>query len=415
MQENEAGDEIQALTARYVFPAVGPPIANGVVTFQKGRIIDVGPGDVKRALDLGNVAIMPGLVNAHVHLEFSSLRATLGYRGISLVEWIGLAISSRGEQTSGRSIEQGLLESRSLGTTSLGDIVQEGWPVDQIERANLDVTVFQELIAPTTDRIDAALQLARRHIATGKTAGTWRPGLSPHAPYSVHPDLLDEVVAISADERVPLAFHLAESREELQWLRDGSGPFREFLDRIGALNPTTSEGGRRPLDFLRTLDGAHRALIVHGNYLDGQEIAFLAEQADRMAVVYCPRTHAWFDHRPYPLTEMLAAGVHVALGTDSRASAPDLSMLAEMRQTAKSHPAIGGDMILQLATLRAAEALGRDAELGSLESGKAADFAVVRLPDHDATDPHALLFESDGPIAETWIAGRRVFSDTDFL
>ena len=124
--------------------------------------------------------------------------------------------------------------------------------------------------------------------------------------------------------------------------------------------------------------------MIHGNYLDDEEIGLLAAGAARMAAVYCPRSHDWFAHRAYPLQKMLAAGDLVALGTDGRGSSPDLSILAEMRFAARCHPAVGRGQILTMGTLAGARALGREREAGSLEPGKRADLAVVALPDRDA-------------------------------
>ncbi len=116
--------------------------------------------------------------------------------------------------------------------------------------------------------------------------------------------------------------HLAESREELELLRHGTGPLRALLEELGARDAALFRPGTRPLEYLRLLAQAHRALVIHGNYLDDEEIGFLGTNAERMAVVYCPRSHAWFGHSPYPLEKMLAAGVAAALGTDGEARRP---------------------------------------------------------------------------------------------
>ena len=127
---------------------------------------------------------------------------------------------------------------------------------------------------------------------------------------------------------------------------------------------------------------APRALVIHGNYLDDEEIDFLAAHAGRMAVVYCPRTHAWFDHPPLSVGEdAVRPGSAVALGTDSRASSPDLSVLAEMRAPRPGTLPWRPRVVLQLGTSRAAAALGYEQEMGSLEPGKLANLAVVALPD----------------------------------
>ncbi len=176
----------------------------------------------------------------------------------------------------------------------------------------------------------------------------------------------------------------------------------------GAWDPTARPHGARPLDELRVLSLAHRALVVHGNYLDDEEIDFLGRQRRQMAVVYCPRTHAWFGHSPYPLEKLLAAGAIVALGTDSRASAPDLSLLAEIRQVAREFPAMGRAAILDLGTRGSARALGLDSRIGTLESGKWANLAVVALPEYAAADPHELILDAAGPVVATWVRGNRI-------
>ena len=133
--------------------------------------------------------------------------------------------------------------------------------------------------------------------------------------------------------------------------------------------------------------------MVHGNYLDAEEIGFLGDNAQRMSVVYCPRTHDWFAHRDYPLEKLLASGATVALGTDGRGSSPDLSLLAEMRFAAQKHPGVSLDVVLKMGTLFGARALGRETTIGSLVPGKQADLAIMALPDREAADPHELLFD----------------------
>jgi cytosine/adenosine deaminase-related metal-dependent hydrolase len=426
------------LRARYVFPVTGEPIPDGFVAVEGGRIVEVGRcgagvppahgSETKTGAgkmpalhkDLGNAAILPGLVNAHAHLDFSGLGAPLGRRGIGLSDWIRLAMDyrRRAADCSPASVAAGLDECLRCGVTTLGDIVQPDANVVRTRRvrttAGLNVVAFLELIAPTADRVAAALELAKSHldvVRTRRVRDVDVAGLGPHAPYSVHPELLDAVVELSATQAVPVTMHLAESREELEWLREGTGPLRTLLDELGAANgrgltapgnsrrlTAAGESGARPMDYLRRLASAHRTLVVHGNYLADDEIAFLGTQAARMAVVYCPRSHDWFAHRDYPLQEMLAAGVTVALGTDGRGSSPDLSLLGEMRFAARRHPDVGLDRILRMGTIVGAKALGQEDELGSLMPGKRADLAIVALPDRDAADPHELLFDSTEPV-----------------
>jgi aminodeoxyfutalosine deaminase len=430
------------LRARYVFPVTSPPIPNGVVTIDQGRIVAVGRKPAADEIqDLGNVAILPGMINAHTHLEFSDLPSPLGEPGMGFTDWIGRVVAHRRASAAMTrpSVEMGLQECVRLGVTTVGEIAQPGWSEAAFEHAGLDATVFLELIGPTAERVAGALDLARRHLVPlssremGMVTGAELPspianaphpdplpegegrqrvhaGLGPHAPYSVHFELLRRIVALSAEHRVPVAFHLAESRAEIELLRTGGGPFAGLLQALNAWDPSAIPPGIRPLDYLRLLAEADRALVIHGNYLDDQEIGLLAAHADRMTVVYCPRTHAWFGHPPDPLEKLLAAGASVALGTDSRASSPDLSVLAEMRAVAARHPNVPLDVVLQLGTIAAARALGRDGEVGSLEPGKWANLAVVALPDREADDPHELLFDSTEPVIRSYYRGASLSS-----
>jgi cytosine/adenosine deaminase-related metal-dependent hydrolase len=415
------------LRARYVFPVSAPPIRGGAVSIEGERIVAVGAEPAGGpVLDLGDAAILPGLVNAHTHLEFSRLEAPLGSPGIGFTDWLELVIDCR--RTCPPDVEalrQGANQSAACGTTLLGDIVQSGASYEPFLAGPVRSTVFLELIGPTRQRAEAVLQLAEdflrgrasrgaeSHPPTQKsrfsppTAANCRRGLSPHAPYSARWELLPKLAALSAEAEVPLAIHLAESPEELEFLATGRGPLREFLERRGAGEPGIVPRGARPLDYLHVLARAYRVLVVHGNYLDEEEIGFAAHRR-KMAVVYCPRSHSFFQHQAYRLAEMVQAGVCLALGSDSRASTADLSMLAEMRHAAQAHPHVPPRQILQMATINGACALGWSDLCGSLEPGKLADLVVVALSARRAKDPHELLVDGDLPILAVYRGGREI-------
>lgn len=353
---------------------------------------------------MGDAVLLPGLVNAHTHLEFSDLAAPLGTPGMRLPEWIRLVISQRkrGDRDAAAAIAAGLAESVAGGATAVGDIAT-AIPASKTSGQSLGlesgatVLSFQESIGFSAARVESALADAeRRYLASGLAAG-----LSPHAPYTVHPQLLSRIVSLAASHGAPVAMHLAESREELDLLARGSGGFRELLEERSMWDGAAIARGSRPIDYLRTLAEAPRAVAVHGNYLDAEEIAFIGQRRKRMSVAYCPRTHSYFQHEPYPLAAMLAAGVRVALGTDSRASNPDLSMLAELRFAARRHPEISPETWLRMATLDGAEALGLSASLGSLAVGKRADLAAVRCDGHD---PFAAVL-GEGDLMGAWKGG----------
>jgi cytosine/adenosine deaminase-related metal-dependent hydrolase len=398
--------------ARFVFPVAQPPIADGVVTIEGEQIAAVEPfSGQSNAVDLGNVAIVPGLVNAHTHLEFGGLERPLGEAGMPFPDWIREVLrfressaNSATDADAGDAIHSGLYESARSGVATIGDIVLQ-LPTSAIEPP-LERVAFVELRAPRASDVPAAMKLAR---AASNEHGV---GLSPHAPYTVHHELLTSAVELSKRRQCPLAMHLAESREELQYLRDGTGPFRELLAERGAWEAGAVPANSTPFDYLQRLARADRALVIHGNYLDDREIDFLAARADRMAVVYCARTHAYFKHAPYPLATMLDRGVSLALGTDSRASNPDLNLFEEIRFVARQH-GISPRTALQLGTFNGACALGIAQQAGSLASGKLANLAIFALPFQAAPDPHELLFDSGSFVVATLCRGRLAYGHSE--
>lgn len=395
------------LRARYVFPIGSGPIEHGLVTIEGGRIAAVGPVAPRGCPvhDLGDVALLPGLINAHTHLGLSDFDRPLGSPGIRLTDWISRLLAHRAGRPdpSVEAVARGLRECLAAGSTTIGEIALAGRPPGEFGRSPLRTVVFEELIAPTPDRVQPALELARRHI-DGRSGPCWRRGLSPHAPYSVRPELLSAVIERSVAAGVPVAMHLAESLEEIQLLATGRGPFRDMLESLGAWSPGLIPDPVQPIDYLRKLAAAPRALVIHGNYLNAAEWLFLAERRGQMSVVYCPRSHAHFEHAAYPLGKMLAAGVHVCLGTDSRASSPDLSLLAEIRFAAARHPDVSPAKLLELGTLAAAEALGLADELGSLQPGKRADLTAVALSQKPNPDPYTTLLGGGGAVG-LWLEG----------
>lgn len=409
---------IHALKARYIFPAISKPISDGMVAINGESIVEVGEHvSADHVIDLGNAAILPGLINAHTHLELSNTTKPLGSPSIGFSEWIRRVIDYRRQSVPADSsvIQKTLQECVRYGVTTVADIAQSTATIPDTESPLIDYTAFLELIAPTNNRVDKAIELAEQFLDTEHAKITknklqnYDQGLSPHSPYSVNLELLKNAVSISCKNKIPLAMHLAESLDEIQWLADGTGPMKELLIELGAYDASDIPSGRCALDYLKVLAQSHRTLIIHGNYLDDEEMAFLAQHSDRMSVVYCPRTHSYFNHQPYPLEKMLNAGVNVCLGTDSRASSPDLDLLAEIRHVARLFPALDPQLIMQLGTIQGAKALGKSCSIGSIDVGKEANLTVVPLPSHNTTNPYQLLFDYHEPAAQTWFRGKKIF------
>lgn len=372
-----------------------------MVTVAGNQIVSVGTkGTESTWIDLGNVAILPALVNAHTHLEFSLFDQPFGSPGQSFATWLQQVVAWRRQQPAvigqeSLALAKGLQECADCGVASIGEICTpmfaEIWGGNAREDSHVR---FLELLSLNPERVAPLGALAEEFTSVGDPPSlTLRAsrGLSPHAPYTVHPDILARAVQLSAERQFPVAMHLAESREELELLDSQTGPLVELLKSLAAWYPDSLSKGLRPLDYLQTLSRAQRSLVAHGNYLRADEIEFLAEHRESMSVVYCPRTNAHFDHDPYPLAALLQAGVRVAVGTDSRASNPDLSIWNELRFVREKYPQVDPASILKMGTLAGAEALGLGEQLGSITPGKAAALVTLDLPE-DNNDAAESIF-----------------------
>jgi aminodeoxyfutalosine deaminase len=414
------------LHARWILPLDTPPIQDGVVSMAHGRIVAVGRSAPisTPCLELGNAVLMPGMVNAHTHLEFSHRTCPLGVQGIDLPDWIRLVIAERTriESVAEERIASGLAESLRYGVTTVGEISTINWSPARAEQlyertaGRLPSMVqFEEVIGFSSVRADSVIKAleSRWSLAdNGSNQGPghgpdWRPGLSPHAPYTVHPRLVERLVDVSIRHNLPVAMHLAESTEELQLLQSGDGPLRDLLRERSMWDETAVARGSRPLDYLKRLALGPRSLVIHGNYLRPDEIEWMAQHHGTMSLVYCPRTHGYFQHAPYPLAEMLAKGVHVVLGTDSRGSNPDLSLVAEMREVVRKHPRVEAERIVRMGTLLSAEALGLEHAIGSITPGKWANLTAIPCS-ADCTDPYEAVVRGEKKPKATWLRGVQV-------
>lgn len=382
---------------------------NVTVHLGNGRLLGIESGITADAVELGSVAMIPGLVNAHTHLEFSLLSSPIVTTG-RFTDWIRSVVNYRQHLGSGdtaKAIRRGVAESIESGTTLIGDIATTGWITDDYDAARFAGVVFQELLGLGDARVEAQTELAQsisarsspmdidENPAVTRTAF----GLSPHAPYSVHPELLRAAVRLSKESARPLAMHLAETTAELELLAQGTGEFQELLTDFGIWRDHLF-GGKTPRDFLEILAECPRALIVHGNYLNDSDLQFLASHP-HMTLVYCPRTHAAFGHRRHPWRRLLELGGSVAIGTDSRASNPDLSLFAELQFLAATHPDVSHLDLLKLGT-RA----GRSALMGETADDQRADFCLVRWDSQLTPDPVRNLFADGNRVVGTVIAGQ---------
>ena len=297
--------------------------------------------------------------------------------------WVQGMLARRSQDTESDTgaIEAAITELRRAGTALVGDITNTLSTVDLLGRGPVSAVVFHELIgfAPT----DAAMA-ARRAVtdACGSvTAAHVRRGVAAHAPYSVAPSLFTAIQHQRTIHRLeaPLAVHLAESSEEIQFLRDGTGPWRELLERLGAWDPDWTPPRCGPVEFLARVGWLDSGVVVvHGVQLTMEELRRLAQQG--ISLVVCPRSNSWTGAGPAPVRRAVDAGIRLAVGTDSLASAPDLNLFAELAALRLLAPDIPAPILLTAATLGGARALGWAGTYGTIEPGKRSDLIAVALP-----------------------------------
>jgi cytosine/adenosine deaminase-related metal-dependent hydrolase len=234
------------------------------------------------------------------------------------------------------------------------------------ERLGADPSIVEERVADCL------------RFLQGREVTDWEKAISPHAPYSVHPMMLETLVDISIKAKAPLAMHVAESLSEIEWIENQSGPFADLLQMLGAFFPNELNH-YSVAKVIEQLSRAPRSLLIHGNYLKGFEIKLIAKNRGKMSVVFCPRTHQFFQHDEYPLADLLKAGIRVGLGTDSRASNPDLNLLREGQQVATLFTGMPPTKIVEMMTLDGAKALGCDEMYGSIEPGKSCRLVSIEL------------------------------------
>ena len=343
---------------------LGPSLEYHWINIADGKVesISASPAYLS-AQYLGDCSvILPGAVNAHAHLELSQLESPLDVPRRSMSDWVValLAFRRSASYDAGEGIRQALCRPEVLESTiAIADIV----PPDAMTSRDLlrfpHLCSFTELIAWRSNQIEEDFS----HTF----------GLSPHAPHTVCPALLGWAIG----RNVPLAMHLAETPEELQLLQHHTGPLLEMMRRADPdYEPKSVLLGKRPMEYLQLLSAAPSVFIIHGNYLDDEEIRFLASHRETMSVVYCPRSHAYFRHAPYPLQKMLDYGVRVLLGTDSLASVPNLSLVEEMQFVLKQHPTVSPEVVYRLGTSEGATALDLPKGFGNIQSGSPARFAI---------------------------------------
>jgi cytosine/adenosine deaminase-related metal-dependent hydrolase len=424
-------------TARWVLPITSPPLAHGAVAVTADRISAVGPLSEVRARfpeaalkDLGEAALLPGLINVHSHLELTVFRGRL--EEAQFQTWIAQLVRLKSERLTRddllASARWGCIEALRAGITTLADTADASAPLAALIESGQRGVVFQECFGPRPEQAaDSLAELKKKletyaqrlAVAGPKARARLRLGISPHAPYSVSAKLYEQAAAFALAQHLDVCVHAAESPDEAKLLRDGSGAFAAALRQRGIA--WEAPGCSTVTYFHRLGVLAAAPLLIHGVTLDGEDIALLATHGARVA--HCPKSNAKLGHGLAPLFELWRAGVRVGLGTDSVASNNTCDLIEEARFGALLHRAARRDgarltppELLRLMTIDGARALGLEAEIGSLEVRKQADLIAINLTPAHST-PHyepeaAIIFNcSARDVSLTVVAGNALYED----
>ena len=394
------------LRARIVCPIASPPLEDGALWIVDGRLRAVGsfrdlaPQTGEPATDLGEVIVMPGLVNAHCHLDYTAL-AGLIPPPLGFTHWVQQLITLKSQWSYTDFAEswlQGMGQLARSGVTAVGDIeaVPELLP-DVLPGAPIRVVSFRELItirsrARGLDLLDSSVRELEQH-----SWGHHRPGLSPHAPYTTSQELVRESAQRSRQRGWKWTIHVAESNEEFEMFREKRGSMHDWLRPQRDMSDC---GIGTPFAWLASTGALDAScLLVHANCLADGEVDQVARSG--ASVVHCPRSHEYFRHPRFNAEAMKRSRVNVCLGTDSLASVRTqrshsirLDLFAEMRAFLSAHPDFSPEEVLPMVTTRGARALGLEHETGSLSQGLSADLAVVPWSGSTQDWAHALAHHS---------------------
>ncbi len=406
------------LRAKIIFPLTAPPIEDGAVFVDGNKIRavapwkDLRPHRREKIIDLGEVILLPGLVNAHCHLDYTDMAGELSPPK-TFTDWIAaitVAKTAWSYSDYARSWLHGAHQLLKTGTTTVGDIeampdlLPEVW-----DATPLRVFSFLEMTGIKARR--APKEILREAVETidGLKHPRHRAGLSPHAPYSTLPELLQRTARVAQKRKWRVSVHVAESVQEFEMFQDARGEMHDWLKRNERDNSDCGLGS--PVAHLaRHKLLGENVLAIHANCLARGDATLLAKT--KTHVVHCPRSHDYFQHPPFERARLAKAGVNICLGTDSLATVrkngkqnPELDLFAEMRALADQDKSISAVEILELATVNGARALGLAGKAGELSPGAFADLITVPFTGKISHVQETLLAHA-GNVGASMIQGR---------
>jgi cytosine/adenosine deaminase-related metal-dependent hydrolase len=431
--------------AAWVLPMTGPPLQDAWVAVRGGRIAALGRGAFDPGLlggrsfragagaeapastwtapgssfakapedrsaerggplpeiDLGSVALMPGLINAHTHLELSGFRSRVP-PSPSLPRWVRTLMQARARGDDPAAVAGALDEAIRLGTAALADVSNSLASVATLAKCGLPAVVFHELLGFDPDQAESRFDAGLERLRAAVPGPHSRLRLAAHAPYSTSASLMERVMAYARSSAwPPTTIHVAESADEVEFLTSGTGEWSRLLDDLDIARRGWRAPGVSPVRYLDAL-GVWQpgTLAVHAVHLWAGDLDMLVERD--VTIVTCPRSNEWVGAGIPPVGRFVTSGARMAIGTDSLASAPDLSLFEELRRLRVWDPEVPARTLLRWATCNGAVALGLDDELGTLAPGRRARVLAVQMPP-GISDVEDRLVSGVSPEAVRWL------------
>ncbi len=374
------------LRSKYLLKEPNNTINNGAVVIDdygmikfSGQAKDIDGLKSTLTIDLGNSAIVPGFINTHTHLELTHLHKCINYNG-NFTNWISQLVNMKknwSEKEYRLSIADGIKKNLEAGTTTVVDITRNGLSFDELIKSKIRKTLFFEVIDFNPDTASNTIENFKCQITDIDTNDLLSLGIFPHAPYTVSEELYKCCVKISKELGINIATHISESKDEVELLTKGTGYFVTLLKNFDMLR-NWKHPGLRPIDYLKNIGFLKKGcILIHCNFLSDNDIDLIEKSESN--VVFCPRSHKYFQYEDHPFLKLKDRRINIALGTDSLASNDSLSILDEMKFLRNHYKGVKPQEIFHMGTIAGSIALGMNDRIGRLEPGYYADIAVVEF------------------------------------
>jgi cytosine/adenosine deaminase-related metal-dependent hydrolase len=400
------------LRSKYLLKDPDNVINNGAVVIDddgkikfSGQVEDIDDFESYRTIDLGDSAIVPGFVNTHAHLELTHLHKSIDGNG-NFTDWIRQLVDKKkgwSESEYALSVRDGIESSLKSGTTTIVDITRNGIALSELLTSKIRKLLFFEIIDFNPDTAEDTINIFKELITGINPDDLLSIGIFPHAPYTVSDKLYRICKSVSDKFDIIIATHIAETKDEVEFLAGGTGHFVSLLNDFNMLKnwkpPRLS-----PINYLNNIGFLENGcILIHCNYLSEDEIDLI--EKTKSNVVFCPRSHEYFGHEDHPFFILKNRDINIALGTDSLASNDTLSILDEMKFIRNHYQDIKPQNILCMGTIAGAAALKKDDCIGRLDPGYYADIAVIEFVNSEVSNVYDGIFSQDSECILTMVSG----------